>query len=304
VRDLDNASFSNRDELVLFVLRQAELEEDPALNFQIYQKLVFSPFRCISVVDGRVMRGCVGITEEATRILTETRIKRQMLHLVKAARGGHSEAQFRLSRAIRESELPSTDADFRDDFSKGELWWLERAAESGSEDARQRLRRIEEEIKRVQQVAQRDTNAAEEVRSRELEQANAIAEQERTNPNCSAFRFSGIAVGGSPRNLSVARDYPDLAELLKQNPLLCTANALVQAYSCKGVGFFTEQKAIVLSWSKDWVYALTSLELTYGAQNSVLYINRKDARCMDKIIPSTLPSENRDRFILSKTRYR
>jgi hypothetical protein len=79
-------------------------------------------------------------------------------------------------------------------------------------------------------------------------------------------------------------------------PLRCAPNAFLQVYACKGIGYFENQKAYVVSWSATSLSVLTPIDLTVGRKDALVYINRKNIVCRDKIPPSLLPSDNYERF--------
>ena len=123
----------------------------------------------------------------------------------------------------------------------------------------------------------------------------ALAERayEEMRPHCTAIRFSGVAVGVSPYALSQVHTTKELKRLLAINPLECSPSGITQTYVCRGADILKNQPAYTISWGKTWLQVVAPLDIVdTGTRATTLYIDRTSARCVDKIAPALLPSDN------------
>lgn len=131
---------------------------------------------------------------------------------------------------------------------------------------------------------------------RDRELAASVRKAEATNPNCTRLRFTGIGVGATPDNLIIAHQQSDLSDHIARNPLFCGPNLFTQTFACRGISFFKDQPAYLLSWTRKWLFVISPIDLEHGRRDASIYIDRSSARCTDHEIPSALLSENLVRF--------
>jgi hypothetical protein len=121
----------------------------------------------------------------------------------------------------------------------------------------------------------------------EKESAKKVAD--KTKPNCTEIRFTGIAAI-YPEDLDTVNRSNNKADLLAAHPLVCKTvsggrnynGAILNPYSrttCKGISHFQNHKATVKSWTTESYYIGTNVDLNTGRTPLAMWINRASATC-------------------------
>lgn len=122
---------------------------------------------------------------------------------------------------------------------------------------------------------------------RERDDANKISE--KTKPNCTDIRFTGIGAI-YPEDLATVNRSNDKEDLLSAHPLVCNTvsggrnynGAVMNPYSrttCKGASYFQNHKAKIQSWTADMYYIGTNVDFNTGRMPVAMWINRSNATC-------------------------
>lgn len=93
---------------------------------------------------------------------------------------------------------------------------------------------------------------------------------------CKVVRFTGLAATRFPYELEDAKKAADLEDYVARNPILCNKNN-----SCRGIGFFQQQKARVLSTDGKYLHVMAPVDFTTGRRDIYLAIFSADAKCAD-----------------------
>lgn len=112
---------------------------------------------------------------------------------------------------------------------------------------------------------------------------------DKTKPNCTEIKFTGIAAI-YPEDLATVNRSKDKADLLAAHPLVCNTvsggrnynGAILNPYSrttCKGISYFQNQRAIIQSWTANAYYIGTNVDLNTGRTPLAMWINRTSATC-------------------------
>lgn len=94
--------------------------------------------------------------------------------------------------------------------------------------------------------------------------------------SCKTVRFTGLAATRFPYELEDAKKAVDLEDYVARNPILCNKNN-----SCRGIGFFQQQKARVLSTDGKYLHVMAPVDFTTGRRDIYLAIFGADAKCAD-----------------------
>jgi hypothetical protein len=139
-------------------------------------------------------------------------------------------------------------------------------------------------------------------------QVNGLDQEEReaasSQPKCSVVRFTGIAVGGNGQSFEAVRTSPDPEDLVARNPLRCGPSGFTQTYACQGAGYVRNQRGYVIAWSKTGYQIATPIQLESGKKDSLVFVQRKDAQCLDSTPPSLDFVENLHNFLRNHNAYR
>lgn len=125
-----------------------------------------------------------------------------------------------------------------------------------------------------------------------------------SRPKCSFISFTGIVVGGGLSDLQTIKNERNKSDLLARYPLRCSPSAISQTYVCSGAAFISRKEGHIIDWTNDAYQIVTPIDLMIGRKDTMVYINRSDAVCLNKQLPSLDFSENMINFLRSHNRYR
>lgn len=136
------------------------------------------------------------------------------------------------------------------------------------------------------------------------EEAKAEMLAAKSRPKCSTVRFTGIAVGSDWQSLDSLRALPDAQQVAERHPLRCGPSGLTQTYTCDGVAELVDQVGYVIAWTETDYQIATSVDLEIGRKDTLLYVNRSDATCVDGAAPSLDFQANLKNFLNSHNKNR
>ena len=105
-------------------------------------------------------------------------------------------------------------------------------------------------------------------------------EHEASKPKCTNIRFTGIATPPPyAQVIAQALASRDIEDTLARNPIQCRPNQFGN-YVCTGIGFFRNQKGVIVDWNRDFFIVNSSIDFNTGRESIGLTIRRKDAVCV------------------------